>query len=118
MENNIKMVAVDVDGTFVRSDYTYDIPRFQRILSRMRHAGCHKASGLKRLAERWGISPEQCAAFGDGGNDIEMLRYCGHSYAMENAPQEVKSAAKDVCPSNEEDGVLVTLEKIFSLRWN
>ena len=48
--------------------------------------GCHKASGLKRLAERWGISPEQCAAFGDGGNDIEMLNYCGYSYAMENAP--------------------------------
>lgn len=76
--------------------------------------GCHKASGLKRLAERWGISPEQCAAFGDGGNDIEMLNYCGHSYAMANAPQNVKDAAKYVCPSNEEDGVLVTLEKIFA----
>lgn len=75
--------------------------------------GCHKASGLKRLVERWGISPEQCVAFGDGGNDIEMLHYCGHSYAMENAPQNVKKAAKNVCPSNEEDGVLVTLEKIF-----
>lgn len=55
--------------------------------------GCHKASGLKRLAERWGIAPEQCAAFGDGGNDIEMLRYCAHSYAMSNAPQNVKDAA-------------------------
>lgn len=75
--------------------------------------GCHKASGLKRLAERWGISREQCIAFGDGGNDIEMLQYCGHSYAMENAPQNVKDAAEYVCPSNEEDGVLVTLEKIF-----
>lgn len=77
--------------------------------------GCHKASGLKRLVERWGISPEQCAAFGDGGNDIEMLNYCGYSYAMENAPQNVKDAAKYICPSNEEDGVLVTLEKIFSV---
>lgn len=266
MEKNIKMVAVDVDGTFVRSDYTYDVPRFKRILSVMKNAGCHfvvasgnqyyqlrdlfpgyydelsfvaengafvkdrkeliftadmpketvdfvidvcreypevldvlcgvnsaycqrgtvsqeffdltgiyyhrlqwvddfkevtdqilkfaptvpeektyfyydifrerlkgkvepttsghgsidlivpgchKASGLKRLVERWGISPEQCAAFGDGGNDIEMLNYCGYSYAMENAPQNVKDAAKDICPSNEEDGVLVTLEKIF-----
>lgn len=75
--------------------------------------GCHKASGLQRLAERWGITPEQCAAFGDGGNDIEMLRYCGHSYAMANAPDEVKRAAKAVCPSNEEDGVLVTLEQLF-----
>lgn len=75
--------------------------------------GCHKASGLRRLVERWGITLEQCAAFGDGGNDIEMLRFCGHSYAMDNAPEDVKSAAKYVCPSNEEDGVLVTLEKIF-----
>lgn len=77
--------------------------------------GCHKASGLKRLVERWGISPEQCAAFGDGENDIEMLKYCGHSYAMENAPKNVKKAAKYICPANEEDGVLVTLEKILAL---
>ena len=32
---------------------------------------------------------------------------------MGNAPERVKNAAKDICPSNEEDGVLVTLEKIF-----
>ena len=70
-------------------------------------------TSVKRLVERWGITPEQCAAFGDGGNDIEMLRYCSHSYAMDNAPQNVKDAAKYVCPSNEEDGVLVTLEKLF-----
>ena len=51
--------------------------------------GCHKASGLKRLVERMGITPEQCAAFGDGGNDIEMLKYCGYSYAMANASDRV-----------------------------
>lgn len=75
--------------------------------------GCHKASGLKRLAERWNIDPSQCVAFGDGGNDIEMLRYCGRSYAMDNALQNVKDAAKYVCPSNNEDGVLVTLDQLF-----
>ncbi len=75
--------------------------------------GCHKASGLKRLVERWKITPEQCVAFGDGGNDIEMLQYCGQSYAMANASDDVKNAAKYICPSNEEDGVLATLEKIF-----
>lgn len=41
MENNIKMVAVDIDGTFMRSDYTYDIPRFKGVLSRMNKVGCH-----------------------------------------------------------------------------
>ncbi len=43
-----------------------------------------------------------------------MLRYCAHSYAMDNAPQIVKNAARHICPSNEEDGVLVTLEKLFA----
>lgn len=75
--------------------------------------GCHKASGLQKLARRWALTPEQCAAFGDGGNDIEMLRWCRHSYAMANAPDEVKQAAAHVCPSNEEDGVLVTLDELF-----
>ena len=42
-----------------------------------------------------------------------MLRYCGCSYAMANAPDNVKAAAKAVCPSNEEDGVLATLETLF-----
>ena len=41
---DIKMVAVDVDGTFVHSEYTYDIPRYQRILSRMNDAGCRFCS--------------------------------------------------------------------------
>jgi len=76
---------------------------------------CHKASGLKKLVERWGITSEQCAAFGDGGNDLEMLDYCGISYAMENAPDEVKEVADAVCPSNEDDGVLVTLDQLFPI---
>lgn len=75
--------------------------------------GCHKAFSLQKLVEKWGISPSQCAAFGDGGNDIEMLKYCEHSYAMENAPDNVKKFAKNICPSNEDDGVLVTLEQLF-----
>lgn len=77
--------------------------------------GCHKASGLARLVERWNITPEQCVAFGDGGNDIEMLKYSGRSYAMENAPENVKEAADTVCSSNDEDGVLFVLDQLFSM---
>lgn len=75
--------------------------------------GCHKASGLKRLAERWGINPAECAAFGDSYNDIEMLKFCGESFAMGNASEAVKAVAKNVCGTNNEGGVLIELEKIF-----
>ena len=77
--------------------------------------GCNKAVGLKKLIDLWKISPDQCVAFGDGGNDLEMLKFCGLSYAVDNAPDNVKAAAKNICPSNDDDGVLVTLEKIFEI---
>ncbi len=76
--------------------------------------GLHKASGIKKLVELFGITAAECAAFGDSQNDVEMLKYCGESYAMANGAPEVKAAAKYVCPSNDEDGVLVTLDKIFA----
>ena len=37
----IKLVAVDVDGTFMRSDYTWDEARFEKIFARMKKAGCN-----------------------------------------------------------------------------
>lgn len=74
---------------------------------------CHKAAGLKTLTDCWQISPTECMAFGDGGNDIEMLQFCKHSYAMANASAEVKKAAANHCPSNEEGGVLDVLEEMW-----
>ena len=52
MAENIKMAAVDIDGTFVRSDYTYDVPRFKRILSHMKKEGCKCPAVIKRPAFR------------------------------------------------------------------
>ena len=43
-----------------------------------------------------------------------MLRFCGIGYAMDNAPDDVKAAADRVCPSNDEDGVLVALDELFA----
>ena len=44
-----------------------------------------------------------------------MLQYCGHSYAMGNAIDLVKHVVKVVFTSNNEEGVLVTLEKLFGI---
>lgn len=73
--------------------------------------GCHKAFGLKLLADRHGILPDEMIVFGDGGNDIEMLKLAKYSYAMQNAPENVKDSAKFIAPSNEEQGVLSILEQ-------
>lgn len=72
--------------------------------------GIHKAWGLQLLLDKYGISPDEVMAFGDGGNDIELLQLAKYSYAMENAPQSVKDAAEFVAPHHSEDGVLQVLE--------
>lgn len=73
----------------------------------------HKASGIQRICDRYGILPEECMAFGDGDNDIEMLKHCFYSYAMKNGSDGVKAAARYETLSNEESGVIKTIEKHF-----
>lgn len=51
--------------------------------------------------------------FGDGGNDIEMLRQAGFSFAMENAGAAVASAAKYRAGSNNAEGVLDVIDRVL-----
>ncbi|WP_336748201.1 Cof-type HAD-IIB family hydrolase [Pantoea vagans] len=76
--------------------------------------GNHKAHGLDLLAKRWGITHDQVLVFGDGGNDLEMLKQSGFSFAMDNAPQRVKQAARYAAPSNNEQGVLQVIEQMLA----
>ncbi|MFC3927378.1 Cof-type HAD-IIB family hydrolase [Streptococcus caprae] len=75
--------------------------------------GIHKAWGLQILLEKWGVTSEQVMAFGDGENDIEMLKLAKLSYAMDNAPQTVKSVARYLAPHHRDEGVLRVLEDKF-----
>ena len=69
-------------------------------------AGGGKPAGIAAALERWGLAPQECAAFGDGGNDVPMFGCVGTSVAMGNAADDVKAAATMVAPSVDEDGVL------------
>ena len=64
-----------------------------------------KEKAIEELCRHLNIESSQIAAFGDDFNDIEMLKLCGKGIAMENAIEEVKNAADQVCASNEKDGV-------------
>ena len=60
------------------------------------------------------IDAQDVIAFGDNFNDLDMLQYAGLSIAMGNAPDEIKRAAKEVTASNNEDGIALVLNRIFS----
>ncbi|MBO0454277.1 Cof-type HAD-IIB family hydrolase [Candidatus Enterococcus murrayae] len=76
--------------------------------------GVHKAYGLEKLSKEWGIDPSEIAAFGDSGNDVEMLSYVGSSFAMENAQERVKQVANGLIGSNNQESVLDTIEILLN----
>ena len=59
-------------------------------------AGVNKATALAEVAAGLGLSAADVLAFGDGRNDIEMLRWAGRGVAIGGAPAEVVEAADDV----------------------
>ena len=73
--------------------------------------GISKASGLLWLGEFLGIPPQEMIAFGDSGNDLEMIKAAGVGVAMGNAEEEVKEAADFVTLPNTENGIVYALQK-------
>jgi Cof subfamily protein (haloacid dehalogenase superfamily) len=76
--------------------------------------GVDKAHGLRVACERHGISLAQTIAFGDMPNDIPMLVRAGHGVAVANAHAEVRSIAREITASNEDDGVAAVLERLLA----
>ena len=74
--------------------------------------GRDKSYGLHKLLDRWHLTPEQLVVFGNGENDLEMFNLAKTSYAMENAPENVKQAASKVIGTNEEQAVLHQIAKL------
>ena len=68
--------------------------------------GVSKGSTLALIALMYGIPLEQCAAVGDSENDLPMLKAAGLSFAMGNAPEQVRQAAHRVVPDNAQRGVV------------
>lgn len=67
--------------------------------------GTDKADGARRVAEYYGLRMDEVMAFGDGGNDVSIVRDAGVGVAMGNACEELKAVADHITTSVDEDGV-------------
>ena len=76
--------------------------------------GGGKVTGIQIFLKETGITREEIIAFGDGENDMDMLRYAGIGVAMGNASETVKSAADYVTDHIDDDGIEKAL-KHFNL---
>lgn len=55
--------------------------------------GTNKAKGILEYQKRYHVSPEECMAFGDEYNDIEMLKAVKYGFAMAHSKEGVREAA-------------------------
>lgn len=75
--------------------------------------GTSKVTGIEKICEHFGISQDETMAFGDGGNDIEMLQWAKIGIAMGNAEDKVKSVADYVTTSVDEEGIKNAINHFF-----
>ena len=75
----------------------------------------HKGAALLALADHLGLERKDTFAFGDGLNDLTMLREAGIGFAMENGEPEVKAMADRITCSCDEDGVARGIEHILEM---
>lgn len=64
-----------------------------------------KGKGLHSMADYLGLDISETMAFGDGGNDISIVREAGIGVAMENAGDNLKAVADYITTHVDEDGV-------------
>ena len=73
--------------------------------------GVDKGSAVRILQEKFQVAPKNTMVFGDYYNDLSMFKVAHHSYAMKNAPEDVKKKANFIADSNENDGVYKVLNE-------
>lgn len=77
-------------------------------------AGVSKRWGAQQVAQRLGLTSQECMAIGDHLNDIELLEWAGVGVAMADAPPEVQKVAQWIAPSVAEQGVARVIERLLS----
>ena len=106
----IKRIEQEMKNRFSDSLYaTRSLPHFCEILNR--DAGKDKA--LQWLCEFHGIDSTAVVSFGNGFNDVEMLKWSGLGVAIEEGEAPALEAANDIALPVNKDGVGRYLEQLI-----
>lgn len=108
----IAMIPAEMDAEVLSLLPHCRLPRWHPAFSDLIPDGSSKAEGIARIAERLGLKKEELMAFGDGGNDVEMLDFVGLGVAMGNAKDSVKEHADFTTRDCDEEGIQYALNKL------
>lgn len=102
----------DAEEKYAQQFKKFDFIRWHPMSVDVLPAGGSKAQGISKITEKLGFAKEQQYAFGDGLNDVEMLKHIYNSVAMGNAEPEAIAVARHLTKSVNEDGILHGLQMV------
>jgi len=80
----------------------------------LHYKGTSKGSCLEKIAKYFNVPKERIIAFGDAGNDFEMLSVAGTSVAMKNCKDTLKDHATRISKyDNNHNGIYHELKEIL-----
>ena len=85
----------------------------QSFLFEVLNKNVNKGLVLEKVLKSYGISTEECVAFGDANNDLEMLTTVKYGVAMGNSDIELKRQVNYVTDTNDNNGVAKFIKKYF-----
>jgi Cof subfamily protein (haloacid dehalogenase superfamily) len=115
-KNAAKLCFAGSYRSLLKLDQEIDRSRWQGVfVSRnwyeVQRRGISKGEALRKILQQEGIPADQCAAFGDGENDISLLQAAGTGVAVANAMAKTRAAADEICLSSARDGVARWLQE-------
>ncbi|MDC4233960.1 HAD family hydrolase [Actinomyces sp. B33] len=103
------------ERTLARFRRTHQYAVSGRLWADLQIRGVDKGGAVRALQEALGATRAQTVVFGDFHNDLAMLAEADLAFAMANAHPDVVAACPYIAPSNDEDGVVVTLRRLLGL---
>ena len=100
---------IEQEEAVLRGMPACEATRWTHLLCEIITSGGGKHIGIQKVLDHYGFAREECMAFGDGDNDITMLRYAGIGVAMGNADVAVKAAADYVTTGTDASGIAKAL---------
>ena len=79
--------------------------RWHPIFADINVKGVDKASGIREFAFYYDFDISHTIAFGDGGNDVSMLREAGIGIAMGGAAESIRAVSDYVTDTVDNDGI-------------
>ncbi|MNO38466.1 putative bifunctional phosphatase/peptidyl-prolyl cis-trans isomerase [compost metagenome] len=85
--------------------------RFHRyVINVLEETKVSKSTAIQKVLDYLNICKSEAIAFGDGGNDIDMLEYVGLGIAMGNGEEQLQQKADFVTKKASEDGISYALK--------